>query len=56
VTKFRLQGPSLGFQPDTVIWRGNEFIVRAIDDYSAYGAGFVQALASSVEVLDRPPQ
>ena len=55
VTTFRLQGPSPGFMPDQVIWHGNTYVVRDIQDYSAYGGGFVSAIAQMVDALPMPP-
>lgn len=54
VTKFRLRGPSPGYQPDTITWKGDTFVVQAIDPYPQYGAGFVQAIAGSMDLLDQP--
>lgn len=56
VTKFRLQGPSPGFQPDTVEWRGSLFIVKSLNDYTQDGAGFIEAECTSVLLEDPPPE
>lgn len=54
VTKFRLQGPSPGFKPDTITWKGDVFIVKSIDPYPQFGDGFVQALVGSIDTQDQP--
>jgi galactose-6-phosphate isomerase len=56
VTPYRLQGPAPGFQPDLIEYRGNEFVITDIEDYSQYGAGFVVAQATSIEAIQSPPQ
>lgn len=56
VTQFRLQGPSPGFQPDVITWRGDNFKVTRVEDYSSYGEGWVQAEAESYDWVDQPPQ
>ena len=55
VTRLRLSMRSLGHQPDIIRWRGNNFIVRALQDYSQYRRGFVQAEASSIDSQNLPP-
>lgn len=56
VTTYRLQIAAPGHQPDVVLYRGNEYIVTAVEDYSQYGAGFVVAQLSSIRAIDQPPQ
>lgn len=55
VTKFRLQGPTEGKQPDLIYWEGDWFIVQDLDIYTQYGAGFIQAVVGSIDVMDQPP-
>lgn len=58
ITKFRLQGPSQDLQPDYVIWpsqTGDPYVVAHLEDYSQYGAGFILAICSTVELLPQPP-
>jgi hypothetical protein len=47
VTNFRLRGPTeaKGTQwlPDVVPYHGDNFIVVKVEDYTAYGSGFIQA-------------
>jgi hypothetical protein len=59
-TPFRLQGAStdsLGnvTHPDQIIWHGDTFIVRLLDDYSGYGRGFVHAVATAIAAIELPP-
>ena len=54
VTKFRLIGPAPGFQADTIIWKGDTFVVQSLDPYPQYGEGFVQAIAGSMDMTDQP--
>lgn len=56
VTDFRLQGPAPGFQPDLIGWHGDFYVVQLLDDYTDFGAGFVQAVAGSMSSVDQPPQ
>ena len=61
MTSFMLRGPSKdptlqNFQPDIVVWRGNSYIVRTIDDYSRFGAGIVIADCSSIDYVDAAPR
>lgn len=52
VTKFPLQGEVLGKQPDMLTWRGDTYIIKAIDYYPQFGAGFVQAICVSLDLTD----
>ncbi len=58
VTRFRLYGPAknatASFQPDIVVWMGDQFVVKNIDPYPQYGAGFVQAIVGSIDPIDMP--
>lgn len=54
VTRFRLQGPSPGYQPDTILWNGDEYVVKLIDPYPQYGYGFIQAIVGSIDAQDEP--
>lgn len=56
-TRWKLQGPSPGYQPDFVLWHGSYFIVQTLDDYSGYinEQGFVTANCMSINALDPPP-
>jgi galactose-6-phosphate isomerase len=55
-TPFRLYAQSQGSLPDLITYRGNDYIVRAIEDFTQYGRGFVQAYCTSQNLQDSPPQ
>jgi hypothetical protein len=54
-TQYKLQGPAPGFQPDEILWHGSQYLVRAIDDYSGYGRGFIMAVCTSIDAVDPAP-
>ena len=54
-TQMRLQGPWTGMQPDEILWHGSRYIVRALDDYSGYGRGWIMVICTSVDAMDPPP-
>jgi hypothetical protein len=56
VTPYRLQQAAPGHQPDLVLYRGNQFVVSSVEDYSQYGAGIIVAEVSSILAIDTPPQ
>lgn len=43
ITTFRLTNGNTGIDADIVIYRGRDYRVTFVDQYTAYGAGFVQA-------------
>jgi galactose-6-phosphate isomerase len=55
-TKYRLQQAAPGYQPDLVLYRGNQFVVTNVKDWSPYGAGFIEAECSSILAIEAPPQ
>lgn len=54
VTKERLRGAVNDYQPDVILWRASRFVVKAIDLYPQFGAGFYQIEAESMEMMDGP--
>jgi hypothetical protein len=56
VTRFALRTATPGWQADTVVWRGNRYLVTGVQDYSQYGAGFVEAMAEAQEVQQTAPE
>lgn len=52
VLKFPLCGVSTGNQPDVVTWRGDNYVVRHVDLYPQFGAGFYQAECESIDKTD----
>ena len=55
VTTFRLRASAQGVQPDQVIWDGATYTVKGIDPYHRFGAGFIEALAMSMNASTPPP-
>lgn len=60
-TKFALRGEArdgvpTDWKPDLVFWHGNNFIVKNVRDYGAYGIGYVAAECNSIETVSMPPQ
>lgn len=53
VTPFRLRGEANGYQPDIVVWRGDNYLVKSLGDYSR--SGWVWAECESIDFLDNPP-
>ena len=56
VTRFALRGPSKDqghsaqvFQPDVVLWEGNHYQVRIVNNYNQFGAGWVEAECIAVD-------
>ena len=52
VTQYRLQGQRQGYEPDIVIWHGNQFVVGTFDPYPQFGNGFYEAICQSIEPED----
>lgn len=48
------EGQQEGFQPDLVLWGGNTFIVRVVEDWSHYGPGWVHAICVLFDLLPAP--
>jgi galactose-6-phosphate isomerase len=55
-TTYRLQQAAPKHQPDLVLYRGNQYVVSNVKDWSPFGAGFVEAECSSIIPIDAPPQ
>lgn len=51
VTTTRLQLATETTAADKVLWGGQLYTVRSIDDWSAYGVGFVEARAECVPLV-----
>lgn len=54
ITRYPMRTATQGFQPDIVQWHGDNFIVQSIEDYSGYGKGWFDVLATSIDFLDLP--
>ena len=50
----RLQGVAEGFQPDLVVWKGDSYVVRDVNDYTRLGMGWVEARCESYDSEDQP--
>jgi hypothetical protein len=55
-TTYPLQMAAPGYQPDLILYRGNQFVVSSVKDFSAFGEGFVEVEISSILAIDTPPQ
>lgn len=61
ITTYRLRGASkdqgsgLSYQPDLVLWQGTYYVVRVLNDWTRYGAGFVAAECIQIDYNDTPP-
>jgi hypothetical protein len=57
ITQFALRGESqcqgTEFQPDLVVWGGDNFLVRELEDWSRYGPGFILAICTSIDNVDQ---
>lgn len=47
-TQGPLNGPTVGGQPDQIIWRGQTYVVAVSNDYSAFG--FTRAICKLVDL------
>jgi hypothetical protein len=56
VCRFALRGETTDSQPDIVVWRGSNFLVKHVDLYPHFGAGFFQAECSSMNKTDNALQ
>ena len=52
ITQFRLRGQTENYQPDIVVWRGNQFVLQTFDPYPQFGQGFFQAICASMDRND----
>lgn len=60
VTQFRLRGPSATtgssiYKPDVVLWNGDAYEVRVLEDDTQFGAGFVKAECIQIVYDGTPP-
>jgi hypothetical protein len=54
VTKKKLQAAVTGYQPDLVVWRGDNYLVQRVSPYPQFGSGFYEAICTSVDFMDAP--
>src|SRR5258708_3955833 len=38
-TRFRLQGPQSGQQPDQIVWHNDTYVIISLDDLTGFGIG-----------------
>jgi hypothetical protein len=43
------------YQPDLILWDGTHYLVRVLEPWSDYGAGFFKAECSQIEFEDSNP-
>lgn len=59
VTTFRLRGPSKDsgnqYDADIVQWSGVNWLVRTVNEFTQYGAGFIEAECTSQDFIDQAP-
>jgi hypothetical protein len=59
ITNFALRGESEAegtqYLPDVVVWKGDNFKVAKLQDWSNYGPGFIFAICTSIDLVDAPP-
>lgn len=56
VSQNQMRGSSPGAQPDIVVWRGDNYLVRSCDPYNHFGAGFYRVIAEATGAsLDATP-
>jgi hypothetical protein len=59
ITSFALRSESeladTEFLPDIVVWNNDNFLVRTLDDWSQYAAGFTLCICTSIDLVDQPP-
>jgi hypothetical protein len=52
VTKKQLRAAVAGYQPDLVVWRGDNYLVRRVSPYPQFGDGFYEAICTSIDFVD----
>ena len=55
VTQFKLQPLTSTNGPDIVVWQGNNFRVKSVNDWSQYGNGFVNAVCELTDMVMTGP-
>lgn len=48
ITKFRLRQAGISVTPDLVSYNGRQYTVTNVNDYTSYGAGFIEAVCDLV--------
>jgi hypothetical protein len=55
ITRFLLRDQVRHALPDIIIWHGDEYLVDSLEDATNYGAGFVEAGCSSIDLQNASP-
>lgn len=60
ITQFRLRGPSqttgaAQYKPDQIVWRGDLYEVKVLDDWTLFGGGMVEAECLQIVHVGTPP-
>jgi hypothetical protein len=53
-TRQHLNSAATGLQPDLIKWRGDTFVIRLLLPWTAYGPGWVKAIAASIDSVEAP--
>lgn len=54
-TPFSLRDASFGFQPDIVVWEGEEYRITSVKAHRHLGRGWTRATAESTRATNTPP-
>lgn len=54
-TPFSLRDASFGFQPDLIIWEGEQYRVTSVKAHRHLGSGWTRATAESFRATNSPP-
>lgn len=49
---FQLKGASVGYQPDQVVWMGDNYVVRSVQPFPNYGPGWWVAVIVNTDLVD----
>ena len=52
VCQFHLRGETTDYQPDIVVWKGSNYLVKHVDPYPQFGMGFFQVECTSIDKTD----
>jgi hypothetical protein len=54
-SRFRLEGPSDTTQADLITWKGKQYRVATVIDWTNYGQGFVHVVCELTDLLPSAP-
>ena len=59
ITTYRLRGPGKDsgnlYQPDIILWNGDSYVVTTLNEYTAFGVGFVEVDCISIDYTVEVP-